>query len=101
MPALFTDAGEDAVRRVIEFFTANIRNPNTRRNYGQAVEQFAAWCEQPSLPLSQLTPVHIAGYIEQLGQRVSKPTVKLHLAAIRMLLDYLVTGGVLRFNPAS
>src|SRR5207245_5411231 len=99
MPTLFTDAGEDAVRRVIESFTANIRNPNTRRNYGQAVEQFARWCEQQSIPLGQLAPVQIAGYIEQLGERIAKPTVKLHLAAIRMLLDYLVTGGVLRFNP--
>jgi hypothetical protein len=30
VPALFTDAGSDAVRRFIEFFTANIRNRNTR-----------------------------------------------------------------------
>jgi hypothetical protein len=32
---------------------------------------------------------------------LSKPTVKQHLAAIRKLLDYLTTGGILDVNPAS
>jgi hypothetical protein len=31
VPALIADAGEPAAWRYIEFFTANIRNPNTRR----------------------------------------------------------------------
>jgi integrase/recombinase XerD len=35
-----------------------------------------------------------------LGQRVSRPTVKQHLAALRMLFDYLVMGQVLAANPA-
>lgn len=43
----------------------------------------------------------LAGYIEELGGRSSKPTVKQHLAAVRMLMDYLVTGGILPLNPAS
>lgn len=50
----------------------------------------------------------VAGYIELLGRPIekqgrgySKPSVKQHLAAIRMLFDYLVTGGVLPMNPAS
>lgn len=41
VPALFSDAGSDAVRRFIEFFTANIRNRNTRAAYARAVAQFA------------------------------------------------------------
>ncbi len=44
--------------------------------------------------------MHIAAYIEQLGTVASKPTVKQHLAAIRMLFDWLVTGQVVPFNPA-
>jgi site-specific recombinase XerC len=32
---------------------------------------------------------------------LAKPSVKQHLAAIRMLCDYLVTGSILPFNPAS
>jgi len=50
----------------------------------------------------------VAGYVELLGRTVeqrgrgySKPSVKQHLAAIRMLFDYLVTGGILPMNPAS
>jgi site-specific recombinase XerD len=50
-----------------------------------------------------LNPVIVAGYVEFLDRKrgYSKPSVKQHLAAIRMLLDYLVTGGVLPVNPAS
>ncbi len=34
-PALIGDAGDQAARRFIEFFTANIRNPNTRAAYAR------------------------------------------------------------------
>jgi hypothetical protein len=44
VPALIADAGEPAAWRYIEFFTANIRNPNTRRAYARACSQFFAWC---------------------------------------------------------
>ena len=33
VPALVVDAGEDAVRRFLEFFAATIRNKNTRVAY--------------------------------------------------------------------
>lgn len=42
----------------------------------------------------------VAAYIEQLGLDMAKPSVKQHLAAIRQLFDYLVTGGFLPSNPA-
>ena len=35
-PALIADAGDQAAWRYVEFFTANIRNPNTRRAYARA-----------------------------------------------------------------
>jgi site-specific recombinase XerC len=38
--------------------------------------------------------------IEQLGAGMAKPSVKLNLATVRQLLDYLVTGGILPSNPA-
>src|SRR5512146_501550 len=100
VPALFINAGGDAVRRFIEFFTANIRNPNTRAAYAFAVVRFTGWCEVRSIALSQLTPVIVAAYIEELGQYLDRPSVKQHLAALRMLFDYLVTGQVLPMNPA-
>src|SRR5467141_3793203 len=42
----------------------------------------------------------VAAYIEQLGAGMAKPSVKQHLAAVRQLFDYLVTGGILPSNPA-
>ena len=33
-----------AGRRVLEFFTAHIRNPHTRKAYARAAAGFAAWC---------------------------------------------------------
>ena len=33
VPALIADRGEQASWRYVEFFIANIRNPNTRRAY--------------------------------------------------------------------
>ena len=100
VPSLFTDAGGDAVRRFIEFFTANIRNRNTRGAYARATTRFARWCEVHDIALAQLTPVIVAAYIEELGQHLDKPSVKQHLAALRMLFDYMVTGQVLPVNPA-
>ena len=40
LPATIADTGEHASRRFIEFFTANIRNKNTRQAYGRAVREF-------------------------------------------------------------
>jgi integrase/recombinase XerD len=65
-----------------------------------AVAQFSLWCESKKLQLDQVQPIHVAGYIEQLLTVASKPTVKQHLAAIRMLFDWLVTGQVIPTNPA-
>lgn len=102
LPALVERAGVDTARRFVEFFTAEIRNRNTRRVYAAAVGDFLAWCEGRSLgPLEKLEPVHVAGYVEDLGARHEPATVKVHLAAVRMLFDYLVRGGLLRFNPAA
>jgi site-specific recombinase XerD len=101
VPALFRSAGSNATRRFIEFFTANIRNQNTREAYGRAAWRFATWCESHNLRLGQLSPVLVAAYIEQLGQAIEVPSVKQHLASLRMLFDFLVVGQVLPTNPAA
>jgi len=101
LPALFAPDA-DAGRRFIEFFTANIRNPHTRRAYARAAVEFASWCEAGDLrELRDIEPVHIAAYIEALQRRLSAPSVKQHLAAIRMLFDWLVVGQIIAVNPAS
>ena len=100
LPAAIIAHGERASRRFIEFFTATIRNRNTRTSYARAVKQFFDWCEKHHLGLDDIEPIAIAAYIEQLGAEMAKPSVKQHLAAIRQLFDYLVTGGILPSNPA-
>lgn len=100
IPALFVDAGDHATYRFIEFFTANIHNPNTRAAYLRAVQRFSRWCEQRNVTLLQVNSVLVAKYIQELGEVVAAPSVKQHLAAIRMLFDFLVTGQVMAINPA-
>jgi site-specific recombinase XerD len=101
IPALVADAGEDAIRRFLEFFAATIRNKNTRVAYYNDVRQFFAWCERRGIDgLERIEPIHVALYVEQLQHSFSKPTVKQHLAAVRMLFDWLVTGQMIRSNPA-
>ena len=65
-PALFSST-ERTQRRFWEFFTAHIRNPNTRLAYLSAVRRFATWCERRGLALDQVEPMVVAAYIEQLG----------------------------------
>jgi integrase/recombinase XerD len=100
VPQIIGRAGHRATWRFIEFFTATIRNKNTRGAYAQAVSQFFTWCDKQRIQtLEQINPVVIAAYIEQ--HAAAAPTVKQHLAAIRMLFDFLVTGQVVPMNPAS
>ncbi len=101
VPALVAAAGDRAAYRFLEFFTAQIRNPHTRRAYAWAVAQFCDWLDGYGLPsITAVSSIHVAAYIEKIGRVRSAPTVKQRLAAIRMLFDWLATGGVLPFNPA-
>ena len=97
--ALIVDAGPAAVARFLEFFAARIANRRTRAAYGRAVGQFLAWCEARGLALEAVSPLHVAAYIRT--HPGSAPTVKQHLAAIRMLGDWLVVSQVLPVNPAA
>jgi integrase/recombinase XerD len=106
LPAMFL-RDEKTAERFFGFFTANIRNRNTRRAYYKAACRFSDWCEgRGLLDLAHVKPAHVAAYIEWLGkaepegQGLSKPTLKQHLAALRMLFDWLVVGHILDTNPA-
>jgi site-specific recombinase XerD len=101
VPAVIVGAGDHAARRFLEFFAAQIRNKNTRMAYYRAACHFFAWVEQHQIgELADIEPIHVAAYIEVLQTTAAKPTVKLHLAAIRMLFDWLIIGQVLAVNPA-
>jgi integrase/recombinase XerD len=100
LPAAIGRAGDAATWRFVEFFAATIRNRNTRFAYAEAVSQFFAWCEKNRVyTLPQIKPVVVASYIE--SHSGAAPTVKQHLAAIKMLFDFLVTGQIVPMNPAS
>ena len=99
LPGLIVDAGPAAVGKFLEFFAARIANRRTRAAYGRAVGQFLAWCEIRRLSLDAVSPLHVAAYIRT--HPGSVPTVKQHLAAIRMLGDWLVVSQVLPSNPAA
>lgn len=99
-PPLFA-ASESCERRFWEFFAATIRNKNTRQAYLNAVYRFADWCEWHDIELEDVNPMVVSAYIEQLTDAYAAPTVKQHLAAIRMLFDWLVVGQIVVMNPAS
>lgn len=99
-PSIFT-AQPEACTRIRDFFSSNIRNPNTRRAYREAVRQFSAFCAEHDIAdLAQVEPIHVAAFVEVQLKLHSRPTVKLRLAALRMLFDWMVVGQVLAVNPA-
>ncbi|OYZ99752.1 MAG: integrase [Rhizobiales bacterium 17-65-6] len=102
LPALVTAADERAQMRFVDFFTANIRNPHTRRAYGRAVTDFLTWCaDQGVTALGEVRPLHVSAWVEMQTRSHAAPTAKQRLAAVRHLFDWLVTGQVVPVNPAA
>ena len=101
VPSAVAAAGERASRRYVEFFAARIRNPGTRKAYAHAAARFFDWCESFGVGFDRVEPVVVAAYVEHLGRTYSPSTVKVRLAALRMLFDFLVTGQIVPFNPAA
>jgi|SRR5579863_1850772 len=100
LPALFLTS-PSAAKGFIDFFTATIRNRNTRRAYFKAASRFSEWCKARGLDdLARLETIHVSAYVEELQQDHAAPTVKQHLAALRMLFDWLVVKQVIPTNPA-
>ena len=101
LPAALSDVPVSARMKFLEFFTGRIRNLNTRRSYAKAAVEFLQWCEdRGARSLESITPIHVAGWIEEMAGTLSAPTVKQRLAAVRHLFDWLVVGQVMDFNPA-
>jgi len=98
LPALFAPEAR-AAERFMEFFTVHIENPHTRRAYYRTAGGFSEWCVGRGIHrLPDVRPMHIAAYIK--GLTISVPSKKQHLAALRMLFDWLVLGHVIEVNPA-
>src|SRR5262249_49144152 len=101
-----------ASKRFLDFFATQIENDNTRMAYYRAACNFFVWLEQHGIrELIDIEPFHVAAYLKALKvskrgepaeqeRAASDPTKKQHLAAIRMLFDWLIVGQVIAFNPA-
>jgi site-specific recombinase XerD len=101
VPALIADLGDPAAWRYVEFFAANLSNPNTRRAYARACSSFFAWSENRGLTLTAIRPFDVGEWVKQLQENHGPAGVKQHLAAVRMLFDWLVMGQVMPMNPAA
>ncbi|MGA1810433.1 tyrosine-type recombinase/integrase [Sphingobium sp. WW5] len=102
LPPIVAEASPHVHMRFLEFFAANIRNVHTRRSYAKAAGDFLSWCFGHGVRrLGEIAPIHVAAWIEMLGQSLAPPSVKQRLAAIRHLFDWLVTGQAIPANPAA
>ena len=100
-PAPIFAPNPKAARRTLEFFTAQINNDHTRKAYMNAARRFAQWCDEKGLhQLTDVQAFHVAAYVKHLQGEFSAPSVKQHLAGLRMLFDWLVIGHVIDVNPA-
>src|ERR1700674_5003374 len=100
-PTIITRAGPATRKKFFEFFTVPIRNANTRASYYRAIQQFLVWVERAGYQdLEDIESITVAAYIEMLQRQAAPPTVKQHMAAIRMLFSWLTEKGVLAMNPA-
>ena len=102
VPAIVADTHRDAGERFIEFFAATLRNANTRAAYMHAVADFLSFPPVAALnSLAEVRSIHVSAYIEHVSARFAPQTVKLRLAALRGLFDWLARHGVLAVSPAA
>ena len=63
LPTPIDATGDQARMRFLEFFTTDVRNPNTRRAYAQACEEFPAWCSFAGVPsIADVQPIDVTTY---------------------------------------
>ncbi len=103
LPALVRRAGPEGWRAFLNFFGASIENDNTRAAYLKAVCEFLDECAGSGIErLEDIEPFIVGAYVQHLQKvrGLSKPTVKLKLAALRRFFDHLVVNQVLSRSPA-
>jgi integrase/recombinase XerD len=89
LPAVIADQGEKAAERFFTFFTDTIPNKNTRAAYYRNAMRFFAWTHAKRLSLPAIKSYHVSAYLAELATKHATPTVKQHLASLRMLFDWL------------
>jgi len=73
--AATSTAGPEVTESYIDFFTATIRNRNTRAAYARACWQFFDWCAPHGLELTSVRPFHVAAWIEDFPGSIPKDSV--------------------------
>ena len=102
VPAQVAGRGPEAQETWLEFFAAQIRNPNTRAAYARAAYRLFDWlAEHGVADVRDIRPVHIAAWLETRMRAASRPTVKQELAGIRRLFDWLTVHQVVPRSPAA
>jgi site-specific recombinase XerC len=100
-PALIAASGARAALRFVAFFAANIRNQHTRRADGRAATEFLTSCDDNQVPsIEAVQLLHVAASMKVQKREHAVPIVKLHLAALRHLFDWLASGLVMQADPA-
>ena len=101
LPAVIADHGGKAAERFFTFFTDTIPNANTRAAYYRNAMRFFAWTAARGLALPAIKSYHVSGYLAELAVTHATPSVKQHLASLRMLFDWMILGQVIEINPAA
>jgi hypothetical protein len=83
LPAVF-QSSSDSGRRFLEFFTVNIRNPNTRKAYFHAVAGFAAWCEELWILCQHIVSVHKIPFSEAAPTLLGVPIYSVYSVGQRL-----------------
>ena len=74
LPSVVEAAGEEAQRKFLEFFLAQISSENTRKAYARATRQFFEWCEERGLKLEEIGPNVAALYVRTVRMQLSSST---------------------------
>jgi hypothetical protein len=88
IPELIAAAGPEVTESYIDFFTATIRNRNTRQAYARACWQFFDWCAAHGLELTTVRPFHVAAWIEDFpvpSRQLSKNSLRCGCCTISWL----------------
>ena len=103
-PLAVASASPNALHAILQFFAAELRNPNSRRAYIHAAQDF--FRHAATMPASNridtITSLHVSSWVEaMMRDGLSPPTVKLRLAAVGTLFQSLVRERVVSNNPAT
>lgn len=103
LPPALAAASPEAWQTILQYFAAEIANPNTRRAYSKAAEQFLHFAATRGAErLEAVGPLHVAGWLASLeAAGTSVPTIKQRLAAIRGLFQALARDRIVAANPAA